>query len=382
MALNTTDNLRLLWLTDNYFPGHGGMAQSCDRIVYHLRRAGACVDLVHFRRGSADDTVSVKHNGSQYSCFVGENVPHDLNRIWSMWSEKWQQTQYTGVVIFGGQISMLAGPVFSAWLKTALVTLIRGNDFDSAIFTDRRFPVLERAIRYSKWVGAVTREKVEKIRSLFADMHVHYTPNGIETAQWNPTRFEREAAVSWRKTTVPEGSMVIGIFGHLKPKKGIEFFLESLLLTGAADSIHLLLIGECHQSITDWLDAHPSVHYTLLPFMERASLLSWYAACDYIALPSYYDGMPNVMLEAGALGIPLIASCTGGMLDIGDSGETGFYFTPGNRSHCSEAIGRALCASLEERTRKGTKFKEIICRDFNQEKETQRYIELFTADMH
>ena len=59
-------------------------------------------------------------------------------------------------------------------------------------------------------------------------------------------------------------------------------------------------------------------------------------------LPSFYDGLPNVLVEAAALGVPLLASRAGGMADVLEDGRTALLFEPGDEAGCSWALERAV----------------------------------------
>ena len=50
--------MRLLWMTEHYHPGAGGMAQSCDRIVHGLRRSGIAIDVAYLV--AADSGIYVR----------------------------------------------------------------------------------------------------------------------------------------------------------------------------------------------------------------------------------------------------------------------------------------------------------------------------------
>ena len=133
---------------------------------------------------------------------------------------------------------------------------------------------------------------------------------------------------------------MLGLFGQLKAKKGGVFLLDALQRSGVADQFHLLLAGWMEPDMEAWLAGH-EIDHTVLPFLDRYELLPWYAACDWIAIPSFYDGLPNVLVEAAALGIPMVASRVDGMADVLSDGETAFLFAPGDEARCAWALQRA-----------------------------------------
>src|ERR1051325_10431889 len=165
MSETLSQPLRLLWLTENYFPGRGGMAQSCDRIVHSLRKAGVVVDLAHLSDRAAKPKVETRQPGRDIVCPLGNDPSHALNELWNLLAK--DGPSFTHVVAFGGSLPLLAAPVFSAWLGTPLITLLRGNDFDTAIFSPKRADVLREALRQSARVCVVSRDKVKKIEALF-----------------------------------------------------------------------------------------------------------------------------------------------------------------------------------------------------------------------
>src|SRR5262249_55094180 len=158
-------------------------------------------------------------------------------------------------------------------------------------------------------------------------------PNGIDLAEWEPLPSNLQRATDWKQQNVPLGRRVLGIFGQIKQKKGGLFFLQNLLDSGCAEKFHLLFVGEVGSDVLEWLTAHKQqFSFTLQPFINRYELLSFYPACDFIVIPSFYDGLPNVELEAAALGLPFLASTAGGLKDFLVDGEHGFLFHPGDRN--------------------------------------------------
>lgn len=205
-------------------------------------------------------------------------------------------------------------------------------------------------------------------------MHI---PNGIDLAQWQALPSEQQQAQAWRTSHVAASRKVIGLVGHLKDKKGINFFLEQVLHLHLEEAFHFLVVGELSPELQAWLQEVP-LHYTHYPFMERFELLAYYPACDAVAIPSFYDGMPNVLLEAGGLGIPLIASRVAGMADVLQE-KHAFLFEAGNGEDCRRAIFRLYKTEIPQLQAMGQDCKEWIATHYHEDKEAQAYWQVFKA---
>jgi glycogen synthase len=365
--------LRALWLTETYPPSRGGMAQSCDRLVRGLRRRGVLVDVLHFmpRARHRPWAIDQQAGGRYLACPIEDDPAHALNRAWSTLTA--QPEAITHVVAFGGSRPILAGPIFAAWLGVPLITLIRGNDFDAAVFSIRRKPVLDEALARSALVCAVSKDKARKIEALHPRTRVRWIPNGIDRADWTLAPSDLATARDWREQHAPQ-RRVLGLFGQLKAKKGGVFLLDALTRSGVADQFHVLLAGWLEPDMQAWLEEHELAH-TLLPFLDRYELLPWYAACDWIAIPSFYDGLPNVLVEAAALGVPMVASRVDGMADVLTDGETALLFAPGDEARAAWALQRAARISDNDRNAMSEACKRLAATELDGERELDRYLE-------
>jgi glycosyltransferase involved in cell wall biosynthesis len=318
--------------------------------------------------------------GGRYLCCPIEGDPaHALNRAWSVLTADAETAAVTHVVAFGGSRPIVAAPVLAAWLGVPLVTLIRGNDFDAAVFSVRRRPVLDDALARSAIVCAVSRDKVAKIAALHPAVDVRWIPNGIDASDWTLIPSDLERARSWRSANVEPDALVLGLFGQLKAKKGGVLLLEALRRSGVSDAFHLILAGWLEPEMESWLAENSGpLHISTLPFLDRYELLPWYAACDWIAIPSFYDGLPNVLVEAAALGIPLIASRTGGMADVLKDGRTALLFDPGDEAGCSLALRRAASLDDPQHRAMGAACRALAEDELNGETEISRYVDVLT----
>lgn len=374
VRVGNTTVLRILWLTENYPPQRGGMAQSCDRIVHSLRTGGVWIDVAHFSARYAAWQVERKLHGRLFACPLDDDPAHALNLFWSRLGRA-EKTVYSHVVAFGGVVPLLAGPVYAAWLRAPLVTLLRGNDFDVGIFSPRFSGIVREALQRSACVCAVSKDKLEKVAALYPQTKVTWTPNGIDLTNWQFTPEDKHRAQLWREAHVTPGRRVLGLFGQLKRKKGGVFFLEALLRSGVADKFHILFVGDMETEMQEWLAAvGESRAFSVVPFTDRYELLPYYAACDLIAIPSFYDGMPNVLLEAFGLAIPVVASTVGGMADILRDNENALLFAPGNHHGCRDALVRATQLEETELRRLGENGQRLIVSQFTHQAEVERYL--------
>ncbi len=367
--------MRPLVLTENYPPDRGGMAQSCDRIVRSLRSAGLPVDVAHLGRREHRSRLEQQEGGVLLTSPFDDDPSHAINLLWNELSRLPDRPSH--VVAFGGATPLLAGPAVAAWLGVPLVTLLRGNDFDTGLFSLRRGWVLRDALERSAAVATVTRDHQRKVSALFPATDVRFIPNGIDPAEWSLVAHDLERAARWRAEHVSEGKRVLGMFGHLKQKKGGAFFLDALRRAGVDDRLHLLIVGDVEPEMIAHLQSIESaVSWTHVPFVDRFELLHYYAACNVVVIPSLYDGMPNVLLEAGALGVPPIASTAGGMADLLAGGENSLTFPPGDVHECRRALVEAATLPLEALRRMGERLRATILSGFRHDHEASRYVKL------
>jgi glycosyltransferase involved in cell wall biosynthesis len=364
--------MRLLWLTETYPPRRGGMAQSCDRIVRGLTGAGVEVDVVQFTRHEVAGRVAWRFRrqvgGRMLTAPLGEEPEHALRHLATLVDGE----PYTHVVAFGGTWPVAAAPVLAGWVGAPLLTLLRGNDLDTAVFSPRRRLALAEALRASAAVCVVASSHRRLVRLLAPDAEVVWVANSVDTTDWTVLPSERGAAARWRAARVTPGRRVLGAIGQLKAKKGLDLLLDALAGPGRADRVHLAAVGELDDAVTSRLTAE-GIEHSVRAFADRSALPAVYAACDVVALPSLYDGMPNVALEAAALGVPLLASDAGGLADLVDDG-IGFTFRAGDPVGCGAAVDRFLDAGDDALAKLGAAAAERVARDFTPAAETAGYL--------
>jgi glycosyltransferase involved in cell wall biosynthesis len=367
--------MHVLLITERWPPDRGGMAQSCDRTVNGLRARGVRVDVAVFTHRHASPRTDCHERGRVLWSPLDEDPGHTIQRLWNTVTLDAELAGLTHVVAFGGILPIVAAPAFAAWLDRPLVTLLRGNEFDVGLFAPRRGDAIREAVLRSARVCTVSRDHERKLAALFPGVPVVCVPNGIDTRTWTLSAADMAAARAWRAAKVAPGRRVLGLIGHLKAKKGVPFFLDVLRSSGHADRVHLLMAGEIEAGLADALkDTGDGLQHDLVAPVDRWQLLPYFAACDAVVIPSFYDGLPNVLLEAGALGIPVVASTAGGMADVLIDGVNALTFHPGDVHGCRRAIDRVVRASAEELGRLGAALGDVIARNFTATREAESYV--------
>ena len=172
----------------------------------------------------------------------------------------------------------------------------------------------------------------------------------------------------------PEDDQVRFLYvGRMMREKGIEELLE------AAKQLHdddteFALLGYPDEDYQDRLDAYekegyikqlgfdPDVHV----YIRNASAL---------VLPTYHEGMSNVLMEASATGRPVIATNISGCKEIFEEGVTGFSCEPKSSEDLIRALKKFLKLSREERAVMGQKARQKMEREFDREKVVDAYME-------
>jgi len=322
-------------LTQNYPPSKGGMAVSCQRIVKNLRKNGNIVHVLHFQNRNENYEVKTELNGNYTSLAVHDSEEFTLSLANLFLETNLTSFNFDIVVAFGGYLPLLWAPIVSKLYNKPLYTCIRGNDFDEFLFSKRR-QILFYALENSNYTLSVSLDKAIKIKKLFPNVNSEYTPNGINIENWTISNSQIEKVQSYRESA-DAGKTIILIAGQLKPKKGINQFLESFSYFYHKTNYEVWLVGDVSETTQEILFQLPFV-VKCFPYSNKEELKFLYHASDIICIPSFYEGMPNVLLEAGACKKLVIASKIAGITDIIENKVSGILYNPLNKLELIDAF--------------------------------------------
>lgn len=353
--------MEIFWITTRHHPDRGGMAQSSTRIAAALRERGHRVTVLHLG-GSGIPDPACQH----LTVAPGRSWSDDPGMLF--WQNRGKMEKSV-IVGFGGNIAGYLAVLWSRWLRARSVVLFRGNDFDTAVHDPRRAWMVQYILDNASCVGAVSTEMKTRI-SCMRRGPVVFSPNSLDAHEWDFLDDDMADALRWKSENLPSPKPLVAMFGELKLKKGFDTAYSLFSSYRFSDRAWLLTVGELGDHIRENYRREDAGFWLHVPFVEREDLHPLYAASDVVFIPSYYDGMPNVLLEAMALGRIVAAARSGGMPDVIDHGTNGLLFDPLDLDDAASVLDRALTLSGEERDRMSGEARRTIRESYHPGVET------------
>jgi glycosyltransferase involved in cell wall biosynthesis len=191
------------------------------------------------------------------------------------------------------------------------------------------------------------------------DGHVSVIPIGTPVGQYRARRAGKAGLVEIGN--VPEEAEVVAVVGALVPEKNHLWMLDAFArISHARPSAYLIVIGEGPLRPRIETKVHQlglEQRVRLLGSRSDAAVLL--AGADLLVLPSVIEGLPGVILEAAAAGIPCVASRVGGVPEAVVEGETGIMVPPGDMMRfCEATLG--LLGDTECRHRMGEAARDLV----------------------
>jgi len=163
-------------------------------------------------------------------------------------------------------------------------------------------------------------------------------PNGIDFE-----RFENLSrdAVRCKLQANSDARLVIFV-GRFRPEKGVRYLIEAMeIIRQKNQQVRLILGGEGPEEdslrqLVRQLNLEDCVDFA--GQIPNEKVPQYMAASDVFVLPSLSEGLPNVILEAMASGLPIVASKVGGVPQIIKDGENGYLIEPTRPDQIAEKV--------------------------------------------
>jgi glycosyltransferase involved in cell wall biosynthesis len=199
-------------------------------------------------------------------------------------------------------------------------------------------------------------------------------PNAVDLTVFRPAA-AGECQMLRARLGLPQDRVVCVFIGRLVPQKDPGLLLEAWSKVNRPDA-HLVLVGD--GPLRPHLEARIAAglcagRVTLAG--ATADTASYLRAADLLALPSRAEGMSNVVLEAMASGIPVVATNVGGANEILDNGQAGLLVPPGDVTRLAEGLD-GLLGDNGLRLQLGKRVRELAQR-YSQDRVANEYVTLY-----
>ncbi len=214
---------------------------------------------------------------------------------------------------------------------------------------------------------------------------------------------ERRLAVGARSSILPGSGVDLDWFSPASPEEQVQ-----------ARPLRFLLIGRLlkDKGVVEYVEAaravkvdYPETRFTILGFLDvdnrsaidRETVDGWVdeglivyagnaqdvrphiANADCVVLPSYREGTPRTLLEAAAMGKPIIASDVPGCREVVDDGENGYLCKVKDARDLAQKCKQLILLPEESRSTMGRKSREMAINKYDEKIVINRYLEIIES---
>jgi len=202
--------------------------------------------------------------------------------------------------------------------------------------------------------------------------------NGVDIAGWSISKSDRKQ----RREMIGIGDkdFLVGSIGRLEEQKGQSFLIDAMaeILQNHPEAKCVILgEGPMHAELQARIDAH-GIGTSVGLLGEQDEITAWLSAFDAFVLPSLWEGIPNALLEAMALGLPVIASNVDGVPETVVHDLSGLLVKPGDAKALVVSINDMIeDPSLRERL--GREARTVVNENFKLADMIRRYEKAYRA---
>jgi glycosyltransferase involved in cell wall biosynthesis len=246
---------------------------------------------------------------------------------------------------------------------------------------NRRIKFYERldrlVLRWTDWVVCVSRPLAEQIEKTRRGRTRPLVIANCALLPFESLKLPVDRLSSRKSLGLPQDGFFLCAAGRLSPEKGHRYLLHAIAnLSRRIPGLQLVLLGEGQERARLEKQAEElgiGKHVIFAGF--RKDIRPWIQACDLLVNPSLTEGTPNVVLEAMALGTPVIATRVGGLPDLIEHLISGVLVAPGDSDSLAAAIHASFASPAERLSLAQNAQKRLF--QYSPERQTQRLKDLY-----
>lgn len=241
-------------------------------------------------------------------------------------------------------------------------------------------------VRLYNWIDLAVVRRADRIVTVSGSMTDLLVAHGVRRDKirlvYNAVESERPSATTSAADVrarhgIRPGDLAVGVIGRLNSEKGQLTFLKAFQTTLAAcPTAKALLIGDGpDQAMLERYCADHGLSDHVVFTGHQRDVASFYQMLDLLVLPSRSEGLPNTVLEAMSFGIPVLATCVGGVPEI--IGDDNGVMVPPDDPPALAAEMTALLADAGRRDAIGTRGRLSLFPRFDAAERSRRILALY-----
>lgn len=339
---------------------HGGAETQLVRVAQGLTRRGHDIDVVTMRPPGSDILVSaLTEDPISLTNLDLVRRTDTLRAAWRLYRHL-RSRRPDVLCCFMYHANLLGTLVGRAARVPRIVTSIRTFPFGGTL----RMALAGIGHRLDSAItanSALVGEIMVKRRVVAADKLV-VIPNTIDVDDYIVSEDIRRA--TRESLGLANETFTLVAIGRAKANKDYGNLLRAVSLTDS--DIEVLIAGDIGEE-PELEPLRRSLDLTNVRFLGfREDVPALLASADALVLSSSGEGLPNVVLEAHAAGLPVVATDVGGVREVVSDGKSGFVVPPRNPDALAAAITRVRNLSPEARTHMGHVGRRSVTKGFGQ----------------
>ena len=362
--------------TPEYPPRPGGVAEAAARLAGMLRDGGYAVHVLtpERRAGAAGAVVTTSLDGIRVHRFEHDD-PDGREGQFALRRALQQIDDAERFALLHGFYLTAAYPciVFASRAGRALpvIASIRGSDVATLLELPPARAVLLPVLRKATWITSVNEAYLSRVAE---EVDIEGRASVIRNSA---PRAERR----WSLDASNRGA--VGTVGEFRKVKDVPLLVRAFAAVPAARRTRLVLAGFfSDDEERDWTDTligelgvRGQVEVTG-PFARGGADAHLRRMHVYVQA-SAYEGLPNALLEAAALGVPIVATAVGGMREVLADGDSALLVPHGDPPALAAAIDRVLASdALAARLSDGAR---RLAAALTPDRERQAWLALYAA---
>lgn len=237
-------------------------------------------------------------------------------------------------------------------------------------------------LKSSNYFVAISNEINEDLQELVKDnQKIIEIPNGVNHEVFHP--IDEEQKLHQRaKMNIDKDEIILLYAGALNRRKGTGDLLYALESLETDTPFRCILCGPILENEDEYLRKIEHINQSSNIQIEYRGSVSntneYMQVADIFILPSYSEGLPNVLLEAASTGLPLITTDIGGSRDIVETDHNGYVV----ETNAPDQIASRLKQLIEDKTLRetfGENSRELILNKYSLEMVSNQYIALYKS---